>query len=104
MFAGEVEARTEPLRGGHVELAASPHGAEQSYSRCFNYYSLARRCPVAQRTVITLVDDLDHKEIETDGQTIRFAYQDIQYEIDLSEKHARSSILPWPHSWPPRVE
>jgi len=44
---------------------------------------------VAQRTVITLVDDLDHKEIETDGQTIRFAYQGIQYEIDLSEKHAK---------------
>lgn len=44
---------------------------------------------MAQRTVITLVDDLDHKEIEADGQTIRFAYQGIQYEIDLSEKHAK---------------
>jgi len=44
---------------------------------------------VAQRTVITLVDDLDHKEIEADGQTIRFAYQGIQYEIDLSEKNAK---------------
>lgn len=44
---------------------------------------------MAQRTVITLVDDLDHKEIENDGQTIRFAYQGIQYEIDLSEKHAK---------------
>jgi hypothetical protein len=44
---------------------------------------------VAQRTVVTLVDDLDHKEIESDGQTIRFAYQGIQYEIDLSEKHAK---------------
>ena len=44
---------------------------------------------MAQRTVITLVDDLDQKEIEADGQTIRFAYQGIQYEIDLSEKHAK---------------
>jgi len=44
---------------------------------------------VDQRTVITLVDGLDHKEIETDGQTIRFAYQGIQYEIDLSEKHVK---------------
>ena len=44
---------------------------------------------MAQRTIITLVDDLDHKEIENDGQTIGFAYQGIQYEIDLSEKHAK---------------
>ena len=44
---------------------------------------------MAQRTVITLIDDLDHKEIEADGQTIRFAYQGIQYEIDLSEKNAK---------------
>ena len=44
---------------------------------------------MAQRTVIMLVDDLDHKEIEADGQTIRFAYQGIQYEIDLSEKNAK---------------
>ena len=43
---------------------------------------------MAQSTVITLVDDLDH-EIEADGQTIRFAYQGIQYEIDLSEKQAK---------------
>jgi hypothetical protein len=43
---------------------------------------------VVQRTVITLVDDLDHKEID-DGQTITFAYQGIQYEIDLSEKNAK---------------
>jgi len=44
---------------------------------------------VAQRTVITLIDDLDHREIEADGQTIKFAYQGIQYEIDLSEKNAK---------------
>ena len=44
---------------------------------------------MAQRTVTRLVDDLDHQEIEADGQTIRFAYQGIQYEIDLSEKNAK---------------
>ena len=44
---------------------------------------------MAQRTVITLIDDLDHREIEADGQTIKFAYQGIQYEIDLSEKNAK---------------
>ena len=44
---------------------------------------------MAQRTVITLIDDLDHKGVEADGHTIRFAYQGIQYEIDLSEKNAK---------------
>ena len=44
---------------------------------------------MVQRTVTTLVDDLDHREIESDGQTIRFAYQGIQYEIDLSAKNAK---------------
>ena len=44
---------------------------------------------MAQRTLIKLVDDLDHKEIESDGQTVRFSYQGIQYEIDLSEKNAK---------------
>ena len=44
---------------------------------------------VAQRAVITLIDDSDHKDIEADGQTIRVAYQGIQYEIDLSEKNAK---------------
>ena len=48
---------------------------------------------MAQRTVITLIDDLDRREIEADGQTIRFAYQGIQYEIDLSEKNAKKLSL-----------
>jgi len=43
---------------------------------------------MAQRTLIRLVDDLDHKEIE-DGQTVKFAYQGVQYEIDLSDKNAQ---------------
>ncbi|WP_425562569.1 histone-like nucleoid-structuring protein Lsr2 [Microlunatus ginsengisoli] len=38
---------------------------------------------------MTLIDDLDHREIEADGHTIKFAYQGIQYEIDLSEKNAK---------------
>ncbi len=45
---------------------------------------------MVERTVTTLVDDLDHREIEIDGQTIRFGYQGIQYEIDLSEKNAKA--------------
>jgi hypothetical protein len=60
---------------------------------------------VVQRTVTTLVDDLDHREIESDGQTIRFAYQGIQYEIDLSEKNAKKldKALARP-SWQRHVE
>ena len=59
---------------------------------------------MAQRTVITLVDDLDHKEIQADGQTITFAYQGIHYEIDLSEKNAKRFDKAMSRSWPRRVE
>ena len=44
---------------------------------------------MAQRTIIKLVDDLDNKEIEDDGQTVTFSYNGVQYEIDLSEKNAK---------------
>jgi hypothetical protein len=44
---------------------------------------------MAQRTIIKLVDDLDNKEIEDDGQTVSFSYNGVQYEIDLSEKNAK---------------
>jgi len=44
---------------------------------------------MAQRTVIKLVDDLDHKEIEDGGQTVSFSYNGVQYEIDLGEKNAK---------------
>ena len=44
---------------------------------------------MAQRTIIKLVDDLDDKEIEDDGQTVSFSYNGVQYEIDLSEKNAK---------------
>ena len=44
---------------------------------------------MAQRTIIKLVDDLDNKEIEGDGQTVSFSYNGVQYEIDLSEKNAK---------------
>ena len=62
----------------------------RSGGRIVTSFTTRRRelATVAQRTVITLIDDLDHKEIEADGQTIRFAYQGIQYETDPSEKNA----------------
>jgi hypothetical protein len=44
---------------------------------------------VAQRTVIRLIDDLDGKEIEANGQTVSFTYNGTTYEIDLGEKNAK---------------
>ena len=45
--------------------------------------------PVAQRTVIELIDDLDGKALTSDGaETVMFALDGQQYEIDLSAKNA----------------
>ena len=44
---------------------------------------------MAQRTVIRLVDDLDDTEIvDGAGETVSFALDGRQYEIDLMNKHA----------------
>jgi Lsr2 len=44
---------------------------------------------VAQRTVIRLVDDLDDTEIvDGAGETVSFALDGRQYEIDLTNRHA----------------
>jgi hypothetical protein len=44
---------------------------------------------MAQRTVIRLVDDLDDTEIvEGAGETVNFALDGRQYEIDLTNEHA----------------
>ena len=44
---------------------------------------------MAQRTIIRLVDDLDHTEIvDGSGQTVSFALDGRQYEIDLTNEHA----------------
>jgi hypothetical protein len=44
---------------------------------------------MAQRTVIRLVDDLDETEIvDGAGETVRFALDGRQYEIDLTNEHA----------------
>ncbi|MGY1710848.1 Lsr2 family protein [Geodermatophilus sp. SYSU D00758] len=44
---------------------------------------------MAQRTVIRLVDDLDDTEIgQGGGETISFALDGRQYEIDLTNDHA----------------
>ncbi len=44
---------------------------------------------MAQHTVIRLVDDLDDTEIvDGAGQTVSFALDGRQYEIDLTNEHA----------------
>ena len=44
---------------------------------------------MAQRTVVRLVDDLDDTEIVDDGgETVNFALDGRQYEIDLTNEHA----------------
>lgn len=44
---------------------------------------------MAQKTIVQLVDDLDNKELEGDGETVTFAFQKMQYEIDLSKQNAQ---------------
>jgi hypothetical protein len=43
---------------------------------------------MAKKTIVQLIDDLDNSEVD-DGQTIRFALQKDQYEIDLSGQNAQ---------------
>jgi hypothetical protein len=54
---------------------------------------------VAQRTVITLIDDLDGTEIaEGKGETVTFALDGKDYAIDLTNKNAsalRKALAPY---------
>jgi hypothetical protein len=46
---------------------------------------------VAQRTIVQLTDDLDGKPIaEGRGETVRFALDRQDYEIDLADKNAKA--------------
>lgn len=46
---------------------------------------------MAQRTIVQLTDDLDGTAIsEGKGETVRFGVDGAEYEIDLSDKNARS--------------
>jgi hypothetical protein len=46
---------------------------------------------MAQRTIVQLTDDLDGTTIENGkGETVRFTFDGAEYEIDLSDKNARS--------------
>lgn len=44
---------------------------------------------MAQKTIVRLVDDLDNRELNGDGQTVTFGFQKTEYEIDLSEQNLR---------------
>ncbi|WP_394941576.1 Lsr2 family protein [Psychromicrobium sp. YIM B11713] len=43
---------------------------------------------MAQKRVVELIDDLTGKAT-TDGQTVRFGFDGVEYEIDLSPKNAK---------------
>lgn len=43
-------------------------------------------CAVAQRTVVTLVDDMSGEEGEN-VQTVEFGFQGVSYEIDLDDEN-----------------
>ena len=42
---------------------------------------------MARKVLVTLVDDLDGKELGEDGGTVSFAFEGTAYEIDLSAKN-----------------
>jgi Lsr2 len=54
---------------------------------------------MAQRTVIELVDDLDGKDLKAgEGETVNFALDGTEYEIDLSVSNAaklRKALSPY---------
>jgi hypothetical protein len=42
---------------------------------------------MVSRTIVTLVDDLDGKEVGDSGRTIGFSYDGVDYQIDLGFKN-----------------
>lgn len=54
---------------------------------------------MAQKTVVTIIDDLDGNELsEGEGETVRFALDGVEYDIDLSSGNAgklRKALEPY---------
>ena len=44
---------------------------------------------MARRTVVETFDDIDGTPLETEGETISFAVDGVEYTIDLNKKNAR---------------
>lgn len=42
---------------------------------------------MVSRTVVTLVDDLDGKEVSDSGRTVGFSFDGVDYQIDLGRKN-----------------
>ena len=42
---------------------------------------------MASRTLITLVDDIDGREVGPDGRTLTFSFDGVDYQIDLGAKN-----------------
>lgn len=53
---------------------------------------------MASKTIVTLLDDLDGKEIGEDGGTVTFSFEGVNYQIDLAEKNLtkfRKALTPY---------
>ncbi|WP_129338625.1 histone-like nucleoid-structuring protein Lsr2 [Cellulomonas endophytica] len=53
---------------------------------------------MAQKTQVTLVDDVSGEEITDGGQTVTFGLDGTRYEIDLNQKNSdrlRSALAPY---------
>lgn len=44
---------------------------------------------MARRTIVETFDDIDGTPLETEGETISFALDGVEYTIDLNKKNAR---------------
>lgn len=44
---------------------------------------------MARRVIVQRIDDLDHRVLAGDGQTVTFSFQGVEYEIDLCADNAK---------------
>jgi 7-keto-8-aminopelargonate synthetase-like enzyme len=59
---------------------------------------MGERNKMASKTVVTLLDDIDGKEIGDDGGTVTFSFEGVNYQIDLAEKNLskfRKTMTPY---------
>jgi hypothetical protein len=64
--------------------------ADAVYIDAYPLFAKNRNRPMAQRTVVQLVDDIDGTQItDNQGETVTFGLDGATYEIDLTTKNAR---------------
>ncbi|MFC0454679.1 Lsr2 family protein [Rhodococcus sp. ACS1] len=44
---------------------------------------------MARKVVVELVDDIDGTEFGSDGESIGYAFDGVEYQIDLKDEHAK---------------